>query len=31
MNAGQGSLGYGTWGRTYPVTRSWSVGLQVTF
>ena len=31
MNAGQGSLGLGTWGRTYPVTRSWSVGLQVTF
>ncbi len=31
MNAGQGSLGYGTWGRTYPITRSWSVGLQVTF
>ncbi len=31
MNAGQGSLGYGTWGRTYPITKSWSFGLQVTF
>ena len=31
MNAGQGSLSYGTWGRTYPVTRSWSFGLQLTF
>lgn len=31
MNAGQGALSYGTWGRTYPSTRSWSVGLQVTF
>ena len=31
MNAGQGSLGYGTWGRTYPITRSWSFGLQLTF
>ena len=31
MNAGQGALGYGTWGRTYPMTRSWSFGLQVTF
>ena len=31
MNAGQGNLGYGTWGRTYPTTRSWSIGLQVTF
>ena len=31
MNAGQGSLGYGTWGRTYPINRTWSVGLQVTF
>ena len=31
MNAGQGSLGYGTWGRTYPITESWSFGLQVTF
>jgi len=31
MNAGQGSLGYGTWGRTYPINRTWSVGLQITF
>ncbi len=31
MNAGQGSLSYGTWGRTYPITKSWSVGLQITF
>lgn len=31
MNAGQGSLSYGTWGRTYPITRTWSVGVQVTF
>lgn len=31
MNAGQGALSYGTWGRTYPITRSWSVGLQATF
>jgi TonB-linked SusC/RagA family outer membrane protein len=31
MDEGQGSLGYGTWGRTYPITRSWSIGLQVTF
>ena len=31
MNAGQGSLSYGTWGRTYPITRSWSLGLQLTF
>lgn len=31
MNAGQGSLGYGTWGRTFPITRTWSVGVQVTF
>ena len=31
MNAGQGALGYGTWGRTYPITRSWSFGLQLTF
>lgn len=31
MNAGQGSLSFGTWGRTYPITRSWSVGVQVTF
>lgn len=31
MNEGQGSLSYGTWGRTYPITRTWSVGLQVTF
>ena len=31
MNDGQGALSYGTWGRTYPITRSWSLGLQVTF
>ena len=31
MNAGQGGLASGTWGRTYPITRSWSVGLQLTF
>ena len=31
MNAGQGRLSYGTWGRTYPITRTWSVGVQVTF
>lgn len=31
MNAGQGNLSYGTWGRTYPITRTWSVGVQVTF
>ncbi len=31
MNAGQGALGYGTWGRTYPITRTWSFGLQLTF
>ena len=31
MNAGQGAYGYGTWGRTYPMTRTWSVGVQVTF
>ena len=31
MNEGQGTLTYGTWGRTYPITRSWSVGIEVTF
>ena len=31
MNAGQGKLSYGTWGRTYPINRTWSIGLQVTF
>ena len=31
MNEGQGALSYGTWGRTYPITRTWSVGVQVTF
>lgn len=31
MNEGQGSLSYGTWGRTFPITRTWSVGVQVTF
>ena len=30
MNTGQG-LSYGGWGRTYPITRSWSVGVQITF
>lgn len=30
MNAGQGNLTYGTWGRTYPMTRTWSFGIQVT-
>jgi hypothetical protein len=23
-------LSYGTWGRTYPITRTWSFGVQVT-
>lgn len=32
MNDGpSGTYGYGTWGRTAPITRSWSVGLQVNF
>lgn len=31
INAGQGSLGYGTWGRIAPITRTLSLGLQVTF
>ncbi len=32
MNDGPtGTYGYGTWGRTYPITWSWSVGLQVEF
>lgn len=31
MNAGQGALSYATWGRTYPMTRTWSIGVQVTF
>ena len=31
INTGQGSLGNGTWGRTNPVTRSYSCGLQVSF
>jgi hypothetical protein len=30
INDGQGSLSYGTWGRTYPITRTWSFGVQVT-
>lgn len=30
INTGQGTA-YGGWGRTYPVTRSWSIGVQVTF
>lgn len=31
VNAGQGALGNGTWGRIAPVTRTLSFGLQVTF
>lgn len=32
MNDGpSGTYGYGTWGRTYPITRSWAIGLQVNF
>lgn len=32
MNDGPtGTYGYGTWGRTAPITRSWSVGFQVYF
>ena len=31
INAGQGGLGNGTWGRIAPITRTLSVGLQVTF
>ena len=31
INTGQGTLGNGTWGRTNPITRSYSCGLQVTF
>ncbi len=30
INTGQGK-DYGGWGRTYPIARSWSFGLQVTF
>lgn len=30
-NSGQGALGNGTWGRIAPITRTLSVGLQVTF
>ena len=29
VNAGQG-VSYGGWGRTYPITRTWSFGVQVT-
>lgn len=31
INASNSSLSYGTWGRTAPITRSYSVGVQVTF
>ena len=31
INTGQGKLDNGTWGRTNPITRSYSCGLQVTF
>lgn len=31
MNTGQGLLGNDTWGRTTPVSRTYSCGLQVTF
>ncbi len=31
VNAGQGGLGNGTWGRIAPITRTLSCGLQVTF
>ncbi len=30
INEGQG-VAYGGWGRTIPITRSWAVGLQLTF
>ena len=30
VNTGEG-VAYGGWGRTMPITRSWAVGLQVTF
>lgn len=30
INEGQG-VAYGGWGRTQPITRSWAVGLQLTF
>ena len=31
INAGTGALSYGTWGRTEPIARTYSVGLQVVF
>lgn len=31
INDGYGSLTYGTWGRTAPITRTYSFGVQVTF
>lgn len=31
INDGDSDWGYGTWGRTTPITRTWSVGLQLTF
>ena len=30
INTGEGTK-YGGWGRTVPITRTWSVGLQLTF
>lgn len=31
VDEGYGKLSYGTWGRTEPITRTFSFGLQVTF
>lgn len=31
VNDGESSWSYGTWGRTVPVTKSFAVGLQLTF
>jgi len=31
VDEGYGDLGYGTWGRTAPITRTYSFGVQVTF
>lgn len=31
INAGTGALSYGTWGRTEPIARTYSIGLQVEF
>jgi hypothetical protein len=30
INTGEG-IANGGWGRTIPITRSWAIGLQVTF